>query len=346
MKKNGGITTKDIALRTGLSKMTVSRVLNNHHYVSKETKKKVLDAVEEMGFRPNTLAKRFFTGKTQLLGMVIPLEFMFHSFYFKELFQGVIKRIEEKDYDLMLHDARSPRTPVLEKCLNLVQGKLAEGLLICAPMDYDHYPLELTKQGVPLVVLGATPEINHLNRVYIPNRTTSFDATSYLIGLGHRHIAALVFEQEHIESYERRCGYREALEKAGLPYRENLVGIAHYDRREAAMQTMRMLEENKEVTAVFAMNLDMALGASDAIKAMNLRIPDDISLLVFDDSDDLEKHDPPVSAIRQYPMKMGYAAADMLFKLLDGELGADTVHQQIIETEMIMRDSVAPPRER
>jgi len=345
MKKPEDVTTKDIAEQTELSKVPVSRVSNNHHYGSEETQKDVLDTGKEVGFRPNTLAKRCFTGKTQRLGMIIPLEHMF-NFYFKELFQGAIKRIEEQDYNLMLQDARSSRGPLLNKCRGLVHGNLAEGLLICAPMNYDHYPLELTQEGVPLVVLGATPVSNRVNHADIPNRQVCFDAVSHLIGLGHRRIAALEFEREHIESRERLNGYRDALTNADIGYEANLVGTAHFDRREeAAEQTARILAENNDVTAVFAMNLDLALGAAEAIKKMNLRIPDDISLLSFDDSIELEKHDPPISAIRQHPMRMGYAGADMLFRLINNDLSANKVHQQIIETETMWRESVAPPRD-
>jgi DNA-binding LacI/PurR family transcriptional regulator len=142
------VTTADIARYTGLSKMTVSRVLNNHPYVSETTRKKIQDAVRELGFRPNTLARRFFTGKTRLIGLIIPLKYMLSSYYFKEVFEGVRECLEQNDYDILLHDSTSQTVTPFDKCLDLVKGRLAEGLLISAPWSMTTTPRSLVKEDV------------------------------------------------------------------------------------------------------------------------------------------------------------------------------------------------------
>ena len=343
-KPKPAVTTEDIARRTGLSKMTVSRVLNNHPYVSVETRKKVMDAVKDLGFRPNTLAKRFFTGKTRLVGLIIPIEYMFSSFYFKELFQGVLECAEEKEYDILLHNSTSPRKTPIEKCLDLVQGKLVEGLLVAAPMTYDDYPLRLTHESIALVVLGETSCGDKVNRVIIPNRAGAADAVGRLIKAGHRRIAIATFGPDHVESKERFLGYRDALQSGGIAYDESLVVPAEYNRRDAFKGVRELMKTHPDVTAIFACNADMALGAADALFSLNLSMPTDVSVVAFDDCDEMEDHEPPIAAVRQFPYKLGYAACEMLLKTLATDSRPKKPQSKIIETEFMERLSMGPAR--
>lgn len=340
-KAQAAVTTKDIAERTGLSKMTVSRVLNKHPYVSEETRQKVMEAVHELGFRPNTLAKRFFTGRTQLIGVVIPLEYMFSSFYFAELFQGVLERAEESGYDILLHNSTSRKRSPMDKCLDLVKGKLAEGLLIAAPMSYDDYPYRLSQESVPLVVMGETVNAEKVNRVTIPNRKSSEDTVGRLIKRGHRKIATLTFDKNHVESEERLAGYKDALSAAGLEFDPALVIKAHYNRREAAREVQRLVSERPDVTALFAGNADMALGAANGLRSVGRNIPDDVSLVGFDDCAEMEQYDPPLSTVRQFPTKLGHAACDMLLTILSGGAKSEKGQCKVIDTEFMDRDSIA-----
>lgn len=340
-KSAQAVTTRDIAERTGLSKMTVSRVLNNHPYVSEETRRKVMAAVRDLGFTPNTLAKRFFTGKTRLLGVVIPLEYMFSSFYFKELFQGVIACAEEHGYDMLLNDSTSKRMPPLEKCRSLVKGKLVEGLLLAAPMTYDDYPLVLTKDAVPLVVTGETACGEKVNRVGIPNRECAKDAVQRLVKLGHRKIAVLTFDAKHQESQERLAGYREGMQASGLTVPADWVIPAHYSRREAFDAIRGLMKKHADVTAIFALNEDMAVGAADALRELRLKIPEDVSIVSFDDCAEIENYDPPISAIRQFPYKVGYSACKMLIGVLEGDAKTRKPQTLMIETEFMERSSMA-----
>jgi LacI family transcriptional regulator len=335
------VTTRDIAEKTGLSKMTVSRVLNNHPYVSDETRRKVMTAVRDLGFRPNTLAKRFFTGKTRLLGVIIPLEYMFSSFYFKELFQGVLECAEEAGYDILLHNSTSKKIPALDKCLDLVKGKLAEGLLLAAPMSYDTFPIRLTQEGVPLVITGESACGDKVNRVSIPNRVSARDAFKRLIALGHRRVAILSFEPDHMESQERLLGCKDALDAAGLPFDKDLVIPAHYNRREAFRAIQRIMPAHTDVTAIFALNADMALGAADALRSLGLKVPDVVSLVGFDDCEEMEEIEPPISTVRQYPYKVGHAACEMLLGLLAADSTPRKPQRKVIETEFMERGSMA-----
>lgn len=342
-KSDTTVTTKDIAEATGLSKMTVSRVLNNHPYVSSDTRRRVEQAIRKLGFRPNSLAKRFFTGKTRLIGLVIPIEYMFSSFYFKELFQGVLECAEEAGYDILLHNSTSKKKPPLEKCMDLVKGKLAEGLLLAAPMAYDTYPLTLAQDGVPLVVMGESGAGDKVNRVVIPNRASSADAVGRLIAAGHRRIVALTFDETHMESQERLAGYREALLKARIPVDETLIVPAQYDRTIAYREVQRIMRSSPDVTAIYALNADMALGAVDALRDLEIAVPGRVSIVSFDDIPEVESHEPPITAVRQDPFKLGHAACDLLIKLVSGA-GDGRPQTVVVETNYIERASTGPAK--
>ncbi len=323
--------------------MTVSRVLNNHPYVSEDTRKRVLSAVDKLGFRPNTLARRFFTGKTQLIGVVVPFEFMFSSFYFKELFQGICKCFEDIEYDVLLHDSASARITPFEKCEELVKGRLVEGLLVAAPMEHDDYPVKLTADNVPLVVMGETAQGNKVNRVGISNRKSTEIAVRRLTELGHRRIMALIFGKGHVEGQQRAQGYQDALKAAGIAYDEALVGVAGYNRSRAYEVTRQLLTEHPDITAIMATNADMALGAADALREMQLKIPTDVSLISFDDCEEMEQHTPPISAIRQFPSMIGFTAAQLLLDVISGKEGRTGPVQRMVDTEFVDRGSTAPP---
>ncbi|MFH0953708.1 MAG: LacI family DNA-binding transcriptional regulator [Verrucomicrobiota bacterium] len=341
-RKGQAVTTRDIAEHTGLSKMTVSRVLNGFPHVSESTRRKVMDAVRDLGFRPNVLAKRFFTGKTRLIGVMVPLEYMFSSFYFKELFQGILAVAEEEGYDILVHDSTSQRRAAYDKCLDLVKGKLVEGLLISAPLSNEDYPGRLAGEEVPLVLVGESVCGDQVSRVAIPNRASSADAVRRLVGAGHRRVAMLAYSAEHVESQERVAGYRDALEAAGLRFDPALVRPALYNRRVAFRQVQALLGEARDVTAIFAANADMAVGALDALRTLGLRIPQDISVVAFDDCAEMEENDPPISAVRQFPHKVGYAACLMLLGRLAGKGSATSTQCKIVETEFVERASIGP----
>ncbi|NCC53208.1 MAG: LacI family transcriptional regulator, partial [Spartobacteria bacterium] len=336
MKKKVTVTTADVARRAGLSKMTVSRVLNDHPYVTDETRSRVMKAVEELGFTPNTLAKRFFTGKTQLIGLIMPVEYIFSSHYFKDLFRGVMECLEERSYDLLLHDSKSKRIAPVDKSRTLVKGRLVDGLLVVAPMSHDEYPSALTEEGIPLVVMGETMNPTKVFRVGIPNRKSSADAVARLIELGHRHIGMLTFDGGHIEAYQRTRGYQDALKKAEISV--SLVGVGHYQRREAYEETMRLLREHPEITALFSANAEMTMGTVDALKELGRSIPGDISLLAFDDCEEFEQVDPPLTSVRQFPYKIGFEAAKMLVEILEAKT-VEKPRQKIIPTEFVERGS-------
>lgn len=341
-KGERAVTTLDIARHTGLSKMTVSRVLNEFPHVSEETRQKVMEAVKELGFRPNTLAKRFFTGRTQLIAAMVPFEYVFSSFYFKDLLQGILQAAEERGYDVLFHDCGSRLRPPFEKSLDLVKGKLVEGVLVCAALMTDEYPLRLVQQEVPLVVMGESVCGDKVSRVTVPNRAGSADAVQRLTRAGHRHIAMLTYSGDHVESQERLAGYRDALSAAGVPFEEALVLPAWFNRSLASRAIRQLLEERPDVTAVFAANADMALGAADAVAAMKRSIPDDISLVSFDDCPELAECDPPISAVRQFPRKLGQAACELLLEMLAGGVVPKAPRRRIIETEFIERRSIGP----
>jgi DNA-binding LacI/PurR family transcriptional regulator len=147
-----------------------------------------------------------------------------------------------------------------------------------------------------------------------------------------------------MESKERQQGYRDALQSAGIAFDRDIVVAAHYTRREAFRGVQNLLTEHPDLTAIFAANADMALGAADAVVALGMKIPEDISLVAFDDAVEMEEFTPGITAVRQFPYKMGYAACEMLVNMLSSENKARKIQCKVVDTEFISRGSVAPPR--
>lgn len=338
------VTMADIARVTGLSKMTVSRVLNKHPHVSEATRRKVEAAVRTLGFQPNTLAKRFFTGKTHLLGVVAPLDYMFRSWYFKDLFEGLFERCEQSGYDILLQNSLSPHKPLLDKCLEWTKGRLVEGLLIVAPMTYDVYPVELAQQNIPLVVLGESPVRGKVHSVTATNRTASAEAVQHLIEYGHRKIAVLVYDRTHAESLERETGAREALARAGIKLDPELLLSAQYNRVTAYHRVYELFQRRSDVTAIFALNADMALGAVDAVRALKLSVPDQVSIIAFDDVPEMKELTPPLTAVRQNAFEVAYKGCDLLLQIVNESIHPAKPQTVYVPATLIQRNSVGRAR--
>ena len=320
-----------------MSIATVSHVINNTRPVSDDLRSRVLAAIAELNYQPSAVARSLRRKQTRTIGMVIPDNC-------NPFFAEVARRIEdasfEQGYNVILCNSDGD----LEKerdYLELLIRKRVDGVVLVSAGASQATMDMLAGQEVAVVI--ADREISGLkvDLVMTDNLQGGYQATSYLLGLGHRRIACIAGPSSLTPSAARVAGYRMALAEAGVPVDERLIVSGDFQSQSgyAAMQTL--LARAERPTGVFACNDMMAIGAICAIHETGLRVPDDISVMGFDDISLASFTCPPLTTVAQAKYEMGALAFEMLEeRIQDRDLPA---RRQLLETELVIRGSCQPP---
>jgi DNA-binding LacI/PurR family transcriptional regulator len=327
-------TIREVAKKAKVSVATVSRVLNDSPLVKTDTREHVLKIVRELGYFPNVFARGLSKNKTEIIGLVVPPSpFLFSAYYFNEILRGVEFEASKNNYRLLISVDQSGFEK--SQVANLFNQRQVDGLIIVAiPLD----ALEksgLEKRKIPLVLISThSPQFNC---VYADNIEGAVCATQHLIGLGHRRIAIINGVMSGSDAQERFKGYKEALVKNNIEYRQELVRVGNFRQEEAYKAMEELLGLKPPPTAIFAANDLMAIGAMKAIKEKGMHIPQDISIVGFDDIDLASFIDPPLTTIRQPMFDIGKVAVESLIDIMDKKQ-AKTV-QKALKTELVIRES-------
>ncbi len=329
------LNLEDIARLAGVSRSTVSRVINDHPNVSERTRRKVWRVVREQNFRPNLVARALVTHQTRILSLVIPqaIAYTFTDPYFPLLIQGVMSEANGQDYAVMLWVGSS--TEEEERfCDRILNNSTFDGVLVASAVTDDPLIPRLTHAGFPLVVVGPPP-LENLNYVDVNNVEGARTAVRHLIEVGRQRVAVITGPLNMGAARDRLEGYIQALEDAGRSPDGDLVVEGDFNEA-AGYACMKTLLQRK-VDGVFASSDMLAMGALRAIQERGLRVPDDISLVGFDDLPVAATSNPPLTTVRQPIFEMGAQAAQALIGLLDGTLAVP--YQQILSTELVVRGS-------
>ncbi|MEK7409570.1 MAG: LacI family DNA-binding transcriptional regulator [Acidobacteriota bacterium] len=327
---------KDIAVATGVSHSTVSRALQDSPLVNRETAEKIRRAAQHMGYRASAVARGLATSKTRTIGVVVTT---IADPFVAEVVSGIEEAANDHGYSVFL--ANSNAEPEREiKVVHSFGERRVDGIVVTASRVGALYVPILSEMRVPIVLINNQHPGEFLHSVMIANVEASREAVNHLIKLGHRLIAYLGDRFGHQSDTERFAGYRQALEQADLPFLPEL--IAHGDGRPegAERATQKLLALPEPPTAVFCYNDMSALGALKRIRAAGLRVPEDISLVGFDDLFVAEYTDPPLTTVRQPKRHMGRLAMETLLKLMAGSQSAEHIR---VPGELIVRASTAPP---
>lgn len=330
---------KHIAELAGVSLGTVSHVLNGTAGVREPLRQRVLDAVRVTGYQPSQLARGLRRDKTNILAMIIPD-------ILNPFFPGVVRGAEDvafaKGYRLVLCNTDNDHGKEMMH-LNALRTYLPSGLIVI-PSDFS----DLTAQtesyrqaGSAVVCIDRLPRNWEGDSVTINNSEGAFHAASYLIGLGHRQLAAITGPLHLTNSQDRIRGFRRALRKAGLEVNPGYVQETTFDRAGGYAKTKILLKMVPRPTAILACNDLIALGALLAIREERLRCPDDISLIGFDGLDLTETTSPQLSSVYQSPYQLGAAAAQLALDRVAQK--TSPVRHIVLRTELRIRESVAPP---
>jgi LacI family transcriptional regulator len=331
-------TQADVAALAGVSQTTVSYVINDSDIaIPQSTRQRILEAMDELGYVPNISARSLRTSKTYTIATIIP---DISNPFYPAFQRGIQDVTRNKDYDLVLYN-----TDGLEgeekRCLRSLEERQVDGAIV-ALFHHDHQALKsLLDKNISLVALIPYAQdvgILPLDTIYIDNSAAAFMAVCHLVEQGHSRIGMVAGSPNTPTGLRRIRGYQRALESHHLPLDETIIREGEFTDRGGYESMKRLLMVSPRVTAVFAANDLMAIGAMVAIREAGLSIPEDIAIVGFDDIFSAAMISPPLTTINQFKQNLGRRAAEMLFERLDGSVTGNGRSQEM-PFELIIRKS-------
>jgi LacI family transcriptional regulator len=329
------LTIRQIAKLAGVSRSTVSRVLNDHPSVSPETREQVLEVIAETGFRPDPIARSLSSRRADIIGLVIPLaiQSLFEDPFFPRLMQGISQGCNRHDYTLALFLLHS-----LEEETNLYprisRRQLLDGVIVTATRNGDPLVPQLLANRIPFVLHGRH-EDPRVSFVEVDNVSGAHTAVTHLVRLGRRRIALITGPSGSLAAEDRKRGYLNALQERRAVVDESLIIHGDFTETSGYRAMQRLLPH--EPDAVFVASDSMALGALRALREAQKSVPDEVALVGFDDMPHAATADPPLTTIRQPIQRTGVLAVEMLIDILDN--GAEPARRIILPTELVIRAS-------
>jgi DNA-binding LacI/PurR family transcriptional regulator len=329
------VTIKDIARQLGISKSTVSRALSEHSDVNPETRKKVLELANKLNYQPNAIALHLKQQRTHTIGVVIP-EII--NRFFAQAIGGIQKVANMAGYHVMI--CQSDDSYISER--KNLQGLFAmrvDGVIVSLSSETDrtdHFDVWMQK-NIPLVFFDRIPEEINVSQVFTDNYDISFEGTEHLIEQGCKRIAIIAGPQNLSNSRNRLKGYKDAMDKHGIPVKES--NIIHGSFRGANIEeyTRYLINLQPRPDGIFAINDTAAIEMMHVIKKNGLKIPDDIAVLGFNNENICRMVEPSLSSIDHSPIEMGSLAAEMLLRKI--ETGNLTPEKRLVKGSLVVRES-------
>jgi LacI family transcriptional regulator len=334
------ITIRDIARIAGVSPGTVSRAINNSPLVNPETRQKVMQVVRALNYVPNRMAQRLATGKTLSLAVIVPF---FTSPSVIERLKGVVSTLARSRYDLIIHNIEDPEQRA--DCFRTIPRQdRVDGVLVISISPTDEEVPLLAEASVPVVLIDAHhPALTTLHQITVDDVAGGKAVTEYLIGLGHTRIGFIGDPADNpfnfTSSRDRARGYRQALAAAGIPYRPEYYAEGPHGRRAARESARRMLTLPERPTAIFAASDVQAVGVLEAARELGLRVPQDLSIVGYDDVEIAEILG--LTTMRQMLFESGQRGVELLLKTLENP-ETEPVYE-VLPTELVVRDTTGPP---
>ncbi len=309
-------TIYDVAREAGVSMATVSRVVNGNPNVKPTTRKKVLEAIERLGYRPNAVARGLASKKTTTVGVIIP---DISSIFFAELARGIEDIATMYKYNIILCNSDQNKSKEIH-LINTLLEKQVDGIVFMGAHITEEHVEEFKRSPVP-IVLAATVDTNEIvPSVNIDYKQAVLDVINTLIENGHKHIGMVTGPlDDPINGYQKFAGYREAIEKAGLPFREELVVIGDYSYDSGIDAMGAFLELEEKPTAIFAATDEMALGIIHAAQDKGYSIPEDFEVIGFDNTRLAVMVRPTLSTVVQPIYDIGAVSMRLLTKYMNKE---------------------------
>ena len=331
-KSNQGnkVTLQMVADACGVSPSTVSRILNGTAVVGPRKREAVNQAIAELGFIPNPMARGLAGGRTLSVGVVTQA---IDSPFYGLALRGIEEELGNAGYSPLFVSGHW-NADEEKRCIDILLSRRVDGLIILTGRLSDTALRNISK-SLPVVVTGRSLTTPGLYSLDFNNFRGAQLATHHLLTLGHRRIAFIGGDPAHPDATERLRGYRSALKAARVPFNPAMVLPGDYQEKSGLEAVERLLDSRERFTAIFAANDQMAFGAALALYRRGLRVPDDVSLVGFDDLAGAVHSIPPLTSIHQAPFELGQLAAVSLLRLLAGQVPTDCLP----EPRLVIRSS-------
>ncbi|WP_066363388.1 LacI family DNA-binding transcriptional regulator [Neobacillus drentensis] len=306
------VTIKDVAREAKVSISTVSRVLNMSGYTSEKTKEKVLYAVKKLGYTGSLVAAAMIKKQTLTLGLIIPdIKNIFHS----DLTRAVEDGANSHGFNIFLCNTDNNLQKEVEY-IHLLIAKGVDGIIFSSPEVKDKNIKEVKEKfpDLPIVILGSKFHNLTINEILVDNFDGGYRATSHLLELGHKDIAFISGGIDSYSSIERHKGYKFALNESGIPINDDFVIFDRFYIESGYKNALKLLQKNKRPTAIFAGSDSIAVGIYKAARELNLKIPEQLSVVGFDDSQYAEILSPMLTTIHTPIKEMGQRAIEIIVK--------------------------------
>lgn len=330
------LTLEDIAKQAGVSRSTVSRVVNEHPNVREEVRKRVWKVIKDTGYHPNPAARTLASQRSWMIGLVLPrsVSSFFSDPYFPRLTQGIAQACNQYNYTLSLFLIGSKEDE--EKIYPRISRRgLLDGILVQSGQIGDQLIDRLANSKIPIVIAGSPFHTNGISYIDVDNINATYHAVKHLVQLGRKRIGTITGPDNSTVSIDRKEGYLKALVEQSWEVDESLIVEGDFTEASGYHAMQQLLPANPD--AVFAASDSMAIGAMRAVREAGLRIPDDIAFVGFDDLPIATSTECRLTTVRQPVLEFGAKAVEVLIDIIEN--GIKPARRVIMGTELIIRDS-------
>jgi LacI family transcriptional regulator len=329
------VTLKDVAKEAGVSIPTVSRVLNNEKFVSDLVREKVKKAAEELNYHPEWSARSLRLRKTNIIGIIIP---NVTDYFFSSIVLGVERYMRKKGKESILFNTSNDED-IEEKAIKLAISKRVEGIILATICKNNKVIKSMIESfGTPFVVVDNKIDVEKVDFVLSDDINGSYKLINHLIEThGYKKIGCISYSIDESSGLDKLTGYKKALAKHGVTIREDYIKITNAKKSEAYEATKELLSMKERPNAIYCMNANALIGCFRYLNEKNIKVPDDVAVVTFDDYDFISAMNPPVTALERIDLEIGEKAAELLFSRINGE--AEGYEEIRVEANLVIRKS-------
>ncbi|MCF7872995.1 MAG: LacI family transcriptional regulator [Candidatus Omnitrophica bacterium] len=323
------VTIKEVAAKAGVSIATVSRYINKSIRLREQNRRKIEKAIEELNYHPLVYARRLAGGKLNTFGLIIPgYEGIFYSFYALKIIREVAAALDEKEIDMHLNIYRDK---------DIFNSSLVDGVIMADIISNKDQLLRLKKEEIPLVVINRKMSDQDISFVAVDNYKGAYEATEFLINHGHKKIVHFAGDTEVQCACQRIDGFKAALKKNGITEKPNSICLTNFSRAKAREELNKLFSAKDMPTAIFCCSDEVASEILNFADENSIKVPQDLSVVGFDDNPNLSYRDLMLTTVRQPLDQMAKEAVKVLRQTIDEKIPPQKV---LLEPKLVIRDTV------